>query len=141
MRSKVDQKGASALGDVIGGNKTEHHYHGPVTKLGIIEQLLAKLQAEVEGNEKVRHTVEALQYFQSRRSRDGVIGLEAKLEAGDRSDEYLDALAKKESSPSFWRNGPIMRRHRRYLRTSWRKQSMNTIIVYTPSSARPVESR
>lgn len=95
MRLDVNQKGASAGGDIVGRDKIEKHYHaGPPP--GIVEQLLAKLQAEIEQNEEVRHIIEELARFQTRRSRDGVDGLEAKLQAGDRSHEYLDALDKKE---------------------------------------------
>ena len=96
MSSQVNQKGASAGGDVVGRDKIERHYHVAPTSLGIVEQLLEKLQAEIEQNEEIRHTIEALAYFRTRRSRDGIDGLQAKLQAGERSHEYFDALEKKE---------------------------------------------
>lgn len=96
MNNPVTQQKATAGGDIVGRDKTETHYHAPVATPGIVEQLLRKLQAEVENNEQVRHTIEALAHFQMRRSHDGIDGLEAKLIKGSRSDEYLVALEKKE---------------------------------------------
>ena len=95
MSRKVDQAGATARGDIVGRDKIEQHYH-PLERPGVIEQFLQKLQKEVENNECVRETIEALSHFHSRRSHDGVDGLEAKLKAANRSDEYLDAIEKKE---------------------------------------------
>jgi vacuolar-type H+-ATPase subunit I/STV1 len=95
MTLPVSQQGASAHGDVVGRDKIEH-YHPASASPGVVQQLLEKLQAEIDKNEKVRHTVEALAHFQSRRSHDGIDGLEAKLKAGHRTDEYLSALEKKE---------------------------------------------
>ncbi|KIZ47323.1 MULTISPECIES: ABC-three component system protein [Rhodopseudomonas] len=91
----VDQRDASADGDIVGRDKIENHFHGD-RRLGVVEELLTKLQAEIEQNCQIRHTVEALAHFHTRRSRDGIDGLEAKLKAGNRDDEYYDALEKKE---------------------------------------------
>jgi hypothetical protein len=96
MSLTVRQQGASAQGDIIGRDKTENHFHPAATSPGIVDQLLRKLQGEIEKNEKARHTVEALAHFQTRRSRDGIDGLEAKLTAGSRINEYIGALEKKE---------------------------------------------
>lgn len=96
MTNRVTQQGAAAGGDIVGRDKIETHYHASAAKGGIVEQLLRQLQAEVENNEQVRHTIEALAHFQTRRSHDGIDGLEAKLIKGSRSDEYLGALEKKE---------------------------------------------
>jgi hypothetical protein len=93
--SIVTQKGATASGDIVGRDKITH-YHSSPAKGGIVEQLLERLQAEVEKNEKVRHTVEALARFQTQKSHDGINGLEAKLKAGCREAEYMSALEKKE---------------------------------------------
>ena len=93
---RINQKGASASGDIVGGNKTEKHYHAPPARAGVVEQLLGKLRTEMEQKEKIRHTIESLAHFHTRRSRDGIDGLQAKLEAGDRSHEYFDALDRKE---------------------------------------------
>lgn len=96
MALKVDQAGATARGDIVGRDKHEKHIHLPDRPLGVVEQLLQKLQKEVENNEHVRNTIEALTYFQNPRPHDAVNGLKAKLDAGNRSDEYLDAIEKKE---------------------------------------------
>jgi hypothetical protein len=96
MPLKVDQSGAEAHGDIVGRDKHEQHFHLSELPPGVVEQLLQKLQNEVENNEHVRHTIEALAHFQNRRSHDGVNGLQAKLNAANRSDEYLDAIEKKE---------------------------------------------
>ena len=94
--SLVNQGRASAGGDVIAGNKTEINLSVGREQLGVVGQLLAKLQSEVEKNIHVRHTVETLARFHVRRVADGVVGLEAKLKAADRESELLDALEKKE---------------------------------------------
>jgi hypothetical protein len=85
-----------AQGDIIGRDKFEQHYHSINRPVSVVEHLLQKLQKEVTNNERVKHTIEALAHFQSRKSHDGVEGLEAKLKAAKRSDEYLDAISKKE---------------------------------------------
>ncbi|WP_315766839.1 MULTISPECIES: ABC-three component system protein [unclassified Bradyrhizobium] len=98
MTVRVRQDGATAQGDIVGRDKNElHHHHYPASASpGIVEQLLFKLQAEIEKNQEVRHTVEALAHFQARRAPDGIDGLEAKLKAGNRENEILSALEKKE---------------------------------------------
>src|SRR6202022_3944316 len=96
MPLKVDQAGATARGDIVGRDKHENHFHLPDQPSGVVEQLLQKLQKEVENNEHVKHTIEALARYQNRRAHDGVEGLQAKLTKADRSDEYLDAIEKKE---------------------------------------------
>ncbi|WP_315800075.1 ABC-three component system protein [Bradyrhizobium sp. SZCCHNS3002] len=97
MTTSVVQTGAKAGGDVVGGHKVvETHYHLPGEPAGIVGQLLVKLQGEIKNNERVRHTIEDLARFHTKRSIDGIEGLEAKLEAGGRANEYLAALEKKE---------------------------------------------
>jgi hypothetical protein len=96
MTSHVNQSRASAQGDIVAGNKIkiERHYHGP--PVGIVEQLLEKLQDEMENNPQSCDVIERLQRFYKGRTHDDVIGLEAKLQAGGREDEYEDALERKE---------------------------------------------
>jgi hypothetical protein len=97
MTMSVTQKGAKAAGDIVAGDKTiENHFHAPNGPVGVVGQLLAKLQIEVDNDEKVRHTIEALTRFHMKRSQDGIDGLEAKLAAGGRIGEYFAALEKKE---------------------------------------------
>jgi predicted metallopeptidase len=95
MRSKTDQRGAQAGADIVGRDKIVHNY--PATEgPGPIEQLLQKLQAEIENDEKIKHTIENLKHFTEHKSKDGIIGLEAKLIAGKREYELYSAFAKKE---------------------------------------------
>jgi hypothetical protein len=97
MTRSVTQKGATAGGDVVGGDKVvQNHYYQPVAPVGVVGELLAKLQIEIEANEKVRHTIEALARFHTKRAEDRIEGLKAKLDAGGRSAEYFAALEKKE---------------------------------------------
>ena len=90
MTASVVQQGAIAGGDIVGGDKVEAHFHARSAPLGIVGQLLAKLQSEIEKSEHVRETIEALARFHLKRSQDGISGL------GGRSGEYLTALEKKE---------------------------------------------
>ena len=97
MAMRVDQRGAMAGVDNVAGDKTVVHVHPPATRMpGIVEQLLAKLQQEVTSKVEIRHTVENLKFFYESRAKDGIVGLEAKLDAGGRHDELYLALAKKE---------------------------------------------
>jgi hypothetical protein len=98
MTLQVRQDGASAKGDIVGRDKTEthHHHYAASGPPGIVEQLLIKLQVEIEKNQEVRHTIEALAHFQTRRAPDGIDGLEAKLRAANRENEIFLALEKKE---------------------------------------------
>ncbi len=57
---------------------------------------MQKLNAELEGDEQVRHTIEKLQRYYTNRARDGVVGLEAKLIKAGREQTYLDAIEMKE---------------------------------------------
>jgi hypothetical protein len=94
---EVNQTGASALGDIVGHDKIETHNHYPArAPVSVVEQLLAKLQLEIENNESIRHTIESLAYFHTHRSHDGADGLEAKLTKGYRTHEYFHAIEKKE---------------------------------------------
>ena len=95
MSLKVDQTGANAQGDIVGRDEYEQHYHS-AAPAGIVEKLLKKLQDEVSNNQNVRDTIEALAHFHTRRSYDGVDGLQAKLKVAGREDEYLEAIEKKE---------------------------------------------
>jgi hypothetical protein len=97
VEPKVIQQGATAGGDIVGRDKIETHVHaGTPRKLNVVEELLQKLQAEIEHNAEVRHTVDALARFHVQHSPDGIIGLEAKLKVAGRSGEYLEALEQKE---------------------------------------------
>jgi len=92
----VSQSGATAGRDIVGRDKTENHYHAAAPPTGVVEKLILKLQSEIKLNVQVQHTIDALANFHMRRSLDGIDGLEAKLTAGHREAEILDALDKKE---------------------------------------------
>jgi len=99
MSSRIDQSGTSAGRDIVAGDKNEivHIYYSPAPRPpGIVEQLLQKLQVEIEKNVEVRHAVESLRYFYEQKAKDGIVGLEAKLMAGGRDHEIFLALEKKE---------------------------------------------
>jgi hypothetical protein len=91
----VNQQGANAGGNIVGGNLVEQHIHIP-HKAGVIEKLLLKLHEEIQNNQEVRETIEALAHYHVNHDHDGVVGLEAKLKAGNRLDEYPFALEEKE---------------------------------------------
>jgi hypothetical protein len=46
LAEKVDQRRAAAKGDIVGRDKTEHHYY-PAAEVGVVEKLLCKLQEEI----------------------------------------------------------------------------------------------
>jgi hypothetical protein len=96
--TKVNQAGASAQGDIVAGNKDESHvhHHYASTGSGVVQTLLEKLQTEITENPKACDIIERLQRFHKGEAADGIVGLEAKLAAGGRSSEYLDALERKE---------------------------------------------
>ena len=91
------QKGASAGGDIVGGNKTEIINHSAAPpKLSKLEQLKAKLQQEVADGHCSPTIIDQLQKFQKKIPEDGVTGLEAKLEVAGRSEQLMLALEMKE---------------------------------------------
>ncbi|MGM4904674.1 ABC-three component system protein [Tardiphaga sp. 866_E4_N2_1] len=92
----INQTGANAGGDIVGGNKYEQHYHPTTASPGIVDKLLRKLHDEVTNNQCAKDTIEALAHFHTRRAHDGIHGLEAKLKKADRENEYLEAIEKKE---------------------------------------------
>ena len=94
--SKLDQRGASAGGDVVGGNKTVVNNYSQERRLSKIERLKERLKGEVETGECRQETIDRLQDFYKRIPEDGIVGLEAKLEAADRSNQLLIALDMKE---------------------------------------------
>jgi DNA-dependent RNA polymerase auxiliary subunit epsilon len=96
MGNSVDQTGASAGADIVGGDKVVHHHYQADKSESVVAQLLDKLRLEVQSDEKIRHTVENLQFFYEHVSHDGVTGLEAKLSTAKRDHELTSALEKKE---------------------------------------------
>jgi len=92
----VNQRGASAGNDLVGGNKTEIHNYPAQPKLTKLEQLKIRLQQEVADGRCSAEVIEQLQHFRKRRPADGVVGLEAKLQVSGRSSQLMTALEMKE---------------------------------------------
>lgn len=96
MSLKVDQKHAQAGEDIVGRDKyVTINQDVKVSPKGI-EGLLVSLKEQIENKQSAREVIEELARYHSRRSVDGIDGLEAKLEAGNLSHRYLDAIEKKE---------------------------------------------
>jgi hypothetical protein len=93
----VDQSHAGAARDIVGRdiNNTTINNAAP-RAAGIVEQLLQKLSAEKNHDQKVRDTIARLQRYYVQRAHDGVTGLEAKLKAAGREQQYIDAIEMKE---------------------------------------------
>ena len=95
MDQSVNQKGARSGGDTVGRDKITY-VQAPNSPPGRVESLLLKLREQVENNQEVQDIIDELARYHSRRSVDGIEGLEAKLEAGNRHHLYMDAIEKKE---------------------------------------------
>ena len=94
--SSVTQSDISAGGDVISGSKITNTTINLERNASVVEQLLVKLQDEIEHNIEAKATIESLRHFYQKKSIDGIDGLEAKLAASDRHHEIQTALEKKE---------------------------------------------
>lgn len=93
--NKVIQSEASAQGDIVGRDKTTNNFIAPPSKT-LVEKLLIKLQKQIDNNEHARSTIDELARYHTRRSIDGIEGLQAKLEAANKTDIYIEAIEKKE---------------------------------------------
>lgn len=96
MNRTVNQKSATAGRDMIAGDQTVHHHYAANARATVIEQLLAKLQTEMDNNAQVRAIIDDLRYYYEHKSSDGIVGLEAKLTKANRAHEIDHALEKKE---------------------------------------------
>jgi hypothetical protein len=95
--SSAQQSRASAGRDLAGRDiNSITNYNSAPRAAGVIEQLLEKLNSEMEQNAQVRDVVEKLQRYHQKKTHDGVTGLEAKLTKAGRADSYFDAIAMKE---------------------------------------------
>jgi hypothetical protein len=96
----VNQSGARAGRDIAGRDV----HNADVINIsnaaphaaGIVEQLLMKLNAELESDVKAQAMIERLQRFYTNRSHDGVVGLKDKLTKSGREQTYEDAIEMKE---------------------------------------------
>lgn len=86
-----NQQGSQAGGSIIGRD-----YNNFEAKKGVVEKLLLKLRQQYDCNEQTQITMDELARYHTRRSADGVDGLEAKLKASGRFDYYDEAIEKKE---------------------------------------------
>jgi len=95
--SSAQQSRASAGRDLAGRDINNiTHYNSAPRAAGVVEQLLEKLQLEIDQNAQAREVVDKLQRYYQKRAHDDVIGLEAKLIKAGRSDSYFDAIEMKE---------------------------------------------
>jgi hypothetical protein len=91
----VNQKGAQAGGDIVGGDKIVHNYAAEPRRTKL-ELLKARLKKEVEDEAHCTDLIDQLQNYQKPLVEDGVVGLEAKLEVSGRSAQLMTALEMKE---------------------------------------------
>lgn len=93
----VNQSHSQAGGDIAGGDISKSfHFNSHETAYEAIEKLAANLRSEVDHDQTIDGTIASLAYYKRRRdAADGVVGLESKLEAGNRSDLWEDALDQK----------------------------------------------
>lgn len=89
----VDQSSASAAGDVTGRDKITNIYRYRRSKL---ETLIAALRTDQSKHGDDAAPNETLQYYNQAVSDDGIVGLEAKLEAAGRSAQISKAIRQKE---------------------------------------------
>lgn len=96
--SKIDQSHATGGRDVIGGDSNSNNTYNSITlpSRTKVEQLLYKLKHEIENEEEIKNTIEQLARYQFRKSKDGIDGLQNKLNAGNRGHKYERAIEQKE---------------------------------------------
>lgn len=95
--SSAQQSHATAGRDMAGRDiNNVTNYNSAPRAANVVEQLLDKLQLEIEQDAQASEIVEKLQRFYQKKAHDGVMGLQAKLDKGGRSDSYFDAIEMKE---------------------------------------------
>lgn len=94
--SEVNQSGATAGGDVIGGDKVIHNHHPASQKLSKLDELKKQLELEIQSGKTSCDEIEQLTHYKKPIAHDGVVGLEAKLNTANRSAQYRFALESKE---------------------------------------------
>ena len=98
--NKVNQKEASAGRD-IAGRDIYNNYNVNIIKNEQVRELVARLDREIASDETRDQWIDSLQFFEEPYAPDGVVGLEAKLNAANLSDRYLLALRQKELFVKF----------------------------------------
>lgn len=94
--NSVNQKGASAGKNLAGRDNNITEYHQTSARMTQLDHWCQKLAEEMKSDTRVHEFIDSLQYFEKQPSPDGVEGLEAKLDAANRSDDKAKALRKKE---------------------------------------------
>jgi len=91
----VNQKGASAGGDNVGGDKVTvtNVYNGAAP---VLQTLWDKLAEEIRTETTTREWVDSLQFFREKIAPDGVTGLEEKLRRAGRDSDTHMAMRQKE---------------------------------------------
>lgn len=79
-----------------GGSIAGRDIYNIEAKKSLVEKLLHKLKEQYDCDEKTQTTIDDLARYHNRRATDGIVGLEAKLQASGRSAYYDDAIEKKE---------------------------------------------
>lgn len=90
-----NQRGATSGRDMAGRDIINTTINNAVAS-GHVEALLVKLKKQIEDDDQARETIDELTRYHSRKAADGVVGLEAKLEAANLSHTYLEAIEQKE---------------------------------------------
>ncbi|MEL6450395.1 MAG: ABC-three component system protein [Pseudomonadota bacterium] len=93
--NRVTQKGVQSGGDTVGRDKITNHHHN-TSPLSLVEKLLESLKTQIDNDDHAKETIAELARYHSRKSVDGVDGLEAKLSASGQCAYYEDAIEKKE---------------------------------------------
>lgn len=96
--TETNQSNATAQGDIVGRDKsiTINNYRPQK-----IDGIVAKLKREQEDGTTTDGKIEALQYYLTPVTPDGILGLEAKLKHANRSDQLHTALREKELFVKF----------------------------------------
>ena len=95
MSNHTDQRRASSARDMAGRDINKSYVVNTYPQ-SAIEKLLKHLDEQINQNDTVSETMDELVRYYSRRSVDGIDGLENKLNAAGMSHVYLDAIEKKE---------------------------------------------
>lgn len=97
QKLSVNQSKSKAGGDIAGGDITKSvHFETRADAYEAIEGLEKRLRREVEDDQTIDFTIANLAYYKRRKqAADGVVGLQEKLRAANRSDLWEDALDQK----------------------------------------------
>ena len=100
MGQITNQKGATAGGDNVGGNKVVINLppREPITAFATLKE---RLTADIAGGVRVMTTIDKLKRYEAEVTHDGVVGLSAKLDIAGRHDEISYALSQKERFAMF----------------------------------------